>query len=517
MSWLPEMEELKKRKSLMLKMGGPEKLKRHKDQGKLNVRERIEKLLDPGSFAEVGAISGKAEYDEQGEITAFTPANLITGRGTLENRRVVVQADDFTVRGGAADAAIPHKLQLSEMMARDLRLPLVRMVDGTGGGGSVKTIETGGFTNLPGCQMTLWQYVTENMETVPVVAMALGSTAGLGAARVAHSHYSMMVKETSQMFVAGPPVVARVGESLEKNELGGSHIHTRNGAVDDEVASEEDAFARTRQFLSYLPSSVHTLPERGPITDDPNRKEDWLIEAIPKNRRSVYKMRPIIEAVVDKDSFFEMGKMWGRSVITGFARLNGWPVAIMASDPYFYGGAWTADASDKVVRFVDLAQTFHLPLVHMVDIPGFLIGLEGEKQGTIRHGVRALSAILQADIPWCSILIRKVFGVAGMGHQNDFRYNLRYAWPSGDWGSLPVEGGIEAAYRAELDAADDREAHLQNIQDRLERVRSPFRSVERFKPEDIIDPRDTRPLLCEFADLAAPLRTPGKIRVGMRP
>ncbi len=517
MSWKPDIEELRRREELGRAMGGAEKIQRHHDRGKLTVRERIGLLLDADSFHEIGTIAGRAEYGPEGNLESFTPANFVVGRGRIAGRRVVVGGDDFTVRGGANDAAIKDKMLLSETMAHRLRLPLVRLVDGTGGGGSVKNIETTGYTQLPGYDNESWKWVVENMSTVPVAALALGSTAGLGAARVAASHYSVMVKNTSQMFVAGPPVVARIGQHLEKNELGGSEIHTRNGAVDDEAQSEEEAIARARRFLSYLPSSVHDLPPRGPREDDPGRREDWLIEAVPRNRRHVYQMRPIVEAVVDQGSFFEIGKMWGRSVITGLARLDGWPVGILASDPFHYGGAWTADASQKAARMADLAATFHLPVVHLVDIPGFLIGLEAERAATIRYGVRALSAIFQAGVPWCTVLVRKVFGVAGMGHQSDERYGVRYAWPSGDWGSLPVEGGIEAAYRAEIAAAEDPQAHLAAIQERMERLRSPFRAAEAFKPEEIIDPRDTRPLLCEFADMAAPLRTPGPRRFGMRP
>ncbi|MEE8394635.1 MAG: carboxyl transferase domain-containing protein [bacterium] len=517
MGWQPEIEELRRREKLGRAMGGPEKIKRQHDGGKLTVRERIDRLLDPGSFAEVGATSGRAEYNEQGEIVSFTPANLVLGRGRLDGRRVVVAGDDFTVRGGANDAAIREKLVASEMMAGDLQIPIVRLVDGTGGGGSVKNIETVGHTLLPGYQPEPWQYMIANLERVPVVSLALGSTAGLGAARVTASHYSVMVKETSQMFVAGPPVVKRIGQDVGKNELGGSHIHTAIGAVDDEAASEEEAFGKVRGFLSYLPPSVFQLAPRGPRQDDPNRREEWLIDAVPRERRKVYKMRQIVDAVVDRGSFFEIGKRWGKPVITGFARLDGWPVALLASDPYHYGGAWTADASQKVMRHVDLAEVFHLPVVHLVDIPGFLIGVEAERAGTIRYGTRAMAAVFQSTVPWCTVLVRKVFGVAGSAHQNSARYCPRYAWPSADWGSLPVEGGIEAAYRAEIEAADDPEAHRAAIEARLERLRSPFRAVERFRPEDIIDPRDTRPLLCEFAELAAPLRRPGLTRFGIRP
>ncbi|MCH8078123.1 MAG: methylmalonyl-CoA carboxyltransferase, partial [SAR324 cluster bacterium] len=280
MSWKPEIEELRRREALGRAMGGPEKVKRQHDGGKLTVRERVARLLDPDSFHEIGVIAGSAQYGGDGEIEAFTPSNFVLGRGRIDGRRVVVAGDDFTVRGGANDAAIKEKLLLSETMAGRLRLPLVRLVDGTGGGGSVKNIETTGYTQLPGYDNQLWRHVIDNLETVPVVALALGSTAGLGAARVVTSHYSVMVRDTSQMFVAGPPVVARIGQKLEKNELGGSHIHTRNGAVDDEVNSEDEAFERTRRFLSYLPSSVYGLPPRaentGKNADDPARREEWL-------------------------------------------------------------------------------------------------------------------------------------------------------------------------------------------------------------------------------------------------
>ena len=515
MSWEADIEELRRREALARQMGGPDKVKRQHDAGRLTVRERIDHLLDPGSFHEVGALAGRAQYGDDGEIQSFQPANFVLGRGRIEGRTVVVGGDDFTVRGGAADASIRGKQVMSEQMANELRVPLVRLVDGTGGGGSVKTIETMGYTYVPA--NPAWDWVVANMGTVPVVALGLGSVAGLGAARLVSSHYSLMVEGISHMFIAGPPVVARAGQTLTKEELGGSEIHARAGAVDDVVASEAEAFARARRFLSYLPSSVYELPPRVEPVDDPGRKDPWLIEAVPHERRKVYDMRRILQAVVDTDSLFEMGRKFGGSAITALARLDGWPVAVLASDPYFYGGGWTADASQKVARFIDLANTFHLPVVHLVDVPGFVIGIEAEKAGTIRQGARALAAIYQARVPFCSVIIRKVFGVAGAGHTPHQRLHDRYAWPSGDWGSLPVEGGIEAAYRAELDAAPDREKRRAEIEERLNRYRSPFRTAETFLIEEIVDPRDTRPLLCEFANLAAKLRQPGPVATPMRP
>jgi len=515
MSWEADIEELRRREALARQMGGPEKVKRQHDAGRLTVRERIEALLDPGSFREIGALAGRAQYDADGAIASFQPANFVFGRGQIDGRPVVVGGDDFTVRGGAADASIRQKQVMSEQMAHELRLPLVRLVDGTSGGGSVKTIETMGYTYVPA--NPAWDWVVANMGTVPVVALGLGSVAGLGAARLVASHYSLMVEGLSHMFIAGPPVVARAGQAVTKDELGGSDIHARAGAVDDVVASEAEAFARARRFLSYLPSSVYELAARLAPTDDPARRDPSLVDAIPRDRRKVYDMRKILRALVDADSLFEIGRKFGGPVITALARLDGWPVAVLASDPYFYGGGWTAEAAQKVTRFVDLANTFHLPVMHLVDVPGFVIGTESEKAGTIRHGARALAAIYQAKVPWCSIIIRKVFGVAGAGHTAHQRLHYRYAWPSADWGSLPVEGGIEAAYRAELDAAPDREKLRAEIEARLNRFRSPFRTAETFLIEDIIDPRDTRPLLCEFVNLTAKLREPGPVAMPMRP
>ena len=221
-------------------------------------------------------------------------------------------------------------------------------------------------------------------------------------------------------------------------------------------------------------------------------------------------MRPIIEAVVDRGSFFEIGKAWGRSLITGLARLDGWPVAVVAGDPYFYGGAWTADASLKMTRFAELAETFHVPVVHLVDIPGFLIGTPGRAGGDHPHGARALASVFQTTVPWCSIIVRKCFGVAGAAHMNTARLRYRYAWPSADWGSLPVEGGIEAAYKAELEAAEDREATLRDIEERLERARSPFRTAETYWVEE--NHRSTR-----HPDAAVRVREPGRAAPRARP
>lgn len=515
MSWKKEIEELRKREKLAEEMGGPEKLKKQKENNKLNIRQRIKRLLDKDSFHEIGKIAGNAEYKTNGDLKKFTPANFIVGRGKINKRYVVIGGDDFTVRGGAADASIKEKQIMAEQMANELRLPLIRIIEGTGGGGSIKSLDKDSRTYIPANPG--WEWVVSNLSTVPVIALGLGPVAGLGAARMVTSHFSIMVENLSQLFVAGPPVVKRVGEDLSKEELGGTKIHSKNGSVDIIVKTEDEAFQVTKKILSFLPSSVYELSTRGKITDDPNRKDDWLINAIPKDRRKPYKARKIINSLVDNNDFLEIGENYGRSVITGLSRIDGWPVAILAGDPFYYGGGWTADSSNKVTRFIDIAETFQLPVINLVDNPGFLIGLQSEKQATIRHGARALAAVYQATVPWCSVIIRKVFGVAGAAHMNASRYHYRFAWPSGDWGSLPVEGGIEVAYKSDLEKSDNPELLMRELGEKMEKVRSPFRTAESFIAEEIIDPRDTRKLLCEFVNICSPLRAPGKKTFGLRP
>jgi acetyl-CoA carboxylase carboxyltransferase component len=501
LSWEEEVEEIKRRAEMAKQMGGPENVARQHANGKLTIRERIEQLIDPGSFHETGALAGKAVY-EDGRMASFVPSNYVCGTGRIDGRRVVVGGDDFTVRGGAADARVGDKAGYAEKLARELRLPIIRLVDGTGGGGSVKTLEMTGRTYVPA--NPAWDVVVALMNEVPVVGACMGSVAGLGAVRVVTSHFSLMVKGTSQLFVAGPPVVERgVGQRVSKEELGGSHIHARgSGAVDNEVASEEEAFAEIRRFLSYLPSNVWQAPPRSASSDNVNRREERLISIIPRDRRHGYDVRKLLALVLDRDSFFEIGRYYGRPLVAGLARLDGFPVGVMASDPRHGGGGLDAPGSEKMTRFIDLCDTFHIPVVNFVDQPGFLIGTAAERAGTVRYGARAMAAVYQASVPWVSVIIRRAFGVAGAAHGNAQGLNLRYAWPSGDWGSLPIEGGVMAAYRREIEAAPDPDRRRREIEDMLNELRSPFRTAEGFGIEDIIDPRDTRPLLCEWVATA---------------
>ncbi|MEM9738400.1 MAG: carboxyl transferase domain-containing protein [Pseudomonadota bacterium] len=500
MSWEKSIEELRKRERLAEEMGGDEPVSRQRSRGKLTVRERVSFLTDPGSFHEIGKIAGVAIYDAEDTLRDFRPSNSVMGRATLDNRPAVILADDFTVRGGAADASIWQKMVQAIKMAAEYRMPLVQMIDGTGGGGSVKMLEKDPRTYIP--ETPGWNEIVHGLTQVPFVSLALGPCAGMGAGRVAASHYSVMVKGLSQVFVAGPPVSRALGEDVTKEDLGGWQIQARNGTVDDVVESEADAFKAARTFLSYLPLSVDSLPDRQPPSDPADRRDERLISIVPTDGTTPYKPRTIIEAAVDRGTFFEIGKQWGRGVVTGLARIDGYPVAILAGDPFFLDGAWTGDVCDKVTRHVDLASLFHLPVVHFVDCPGFAVGVRHETAGVTRRGVRAMNAIYQAGVPVCSIVIRKAYGLAGSAMMNQSRTKWRYCWPSGDWGSLPMAGGIEAAFRKELTEAEDPQALIDQLNAKFKAIASPFRTAESFYAEEIIDPRDTRPLLCDFVEHA---------------
>jgi acetyl-CoA carboxylase carboxyltransferase component len=290
---------------------------------------------------------------------------------------------------------------------------------------------------------------------------------------------------------------------LSKEELGGYRIHARgSGVVDNEAESEEEAFRQIRQFLAYLPSSVYHLPARLPSDDDPNRREEELLSIVPRSRKRPYDARKLLSLVFDQDSLFEIGRYQGQSVVSALGRLNGHPVGTMINDTRFFGGGMDAAAAEKVIRFVDMCDTFHLPIVNFVDQPGVMVGLAAEKAGTIRIAVRALHAIAQSKVPWVAMILRRAFGVAGSYYGRHHDLNLRYAWPSGIWGSLPVEGGVDAAYKREIEASEDPEARRRELETYYDQLQSPFRTAERFGVQDIIDPRDTRPILCDWVEQA---------------
>ena len=500
MSWQREVEEIEERRRRALELGGPEAVAGQHERGRLTVRERVEALADPGSFREEGPAAGFAELDEAGALRSFAPANYVLGVAKLEGRPCVVGGEDFTQRGGSPSPAGLRKSVYAETLAVRLRLPLVRLLEG--GGGSV-TRSAGRRLPEPVYAPHRFHSIMQAMASAPVASAALGAVAGFPAARLAASHFAVMARGTAQVMIGGPALVERaLGVETDKEALGGAAVHLRSGVVDNVAEDEADALAQVRRFLSYLPGNVDELPPVTSCDDPPDRREETLLEIVPRERRRVYDARRLLRAVLDRDSFFEMTAGFGRSQVTGLARLAGVPVGVWANDPRFYAGAMTADGAQKVRRFVDLCDTFHLPVVCFVDEPGFMIGPEAERSGTIRHGAAAIFAVQQSSVPWASVIVRKAYGVAAAAHFGPEAHVL--SWPSAESGALPVEGGVAVAFRREIAAAEDPAARRAELEDRLAATRSPFPRAESFGVQDLVDPRDTRPALCAWARWVQP-------------
>jgi len=504
---------------------------RQRSRGKLTCRERIDLLLDAGSFREIGSLAGFTSYGGDGEISAFTPANHVGGWGEIEGRTTIVCADDFTSRGGHADGAIGAKSMHLDRLSLEMRIPSVRLLDGSSGGGSVAAMvpeqkkdgesraqeSTGAITAgrprvtgsggsfLPGhLGSTLY---AQQLATVPVVNVLLGSVVGIGAAKAVLGHFSVMVRDIAQLFVAGPPVVRHaMGYDVTKEELGGWHIHCRNGSVDNLAETEADAIRMTQRFLSYLPANAFEAPASLPAHSDdpPNRRSAELATAIPRKRTTTFDIRRVIRLLADRESFFEIGGLWGTDQVVGLARFNGHAVGVIASDSqHVNGGALTADGCRKLTRHLDLCDLFHIPILNLVDNPGFAVGIEHEINGTIRRGGEWMIAFAQTTVPVFTVVMRRSFGVAGNNYATPrAEPSMRVVWPSADVGGIPPEGGIEAAYKRQLAEAADPVAFRAELMARIESARGPIGPLNKFQMEEMIDPRDTRRYVCEWIRLA---------------
>lgn len=517
MSWENEVRELERRRHLAKQQGGAEGIARQHAKGRLTIRERIDGLLDPGSFQEQGKATAVPDYDDNDELRGYVPANYVVGFGKIDERRVVVGGEDFTLKGGSPNAAGLRKSVYAEHLAARYQVPLVRMLEG--GGGSVRgSSRRGGTVGEPVYSAPRFKIIADAMGQVPIVSGAMGAVAGFPAGRLVASHFSVMTRYTAQILIGGPALVERaLGVRMSKDELGGVAVHATSGVVDNIAEDEHDAFRQIRRYLSYLPSNVWQRAPRISCDDLVDRMEPELLDIVPRDSNAPFDMRRIIEMVMDEGSVFEIARSYGPSQIAALARLDGQPVGVLGNDCNYYAGAMTAEAAQKYRRFVEMCDTFHLPIVNFVDQPGFMIGPEAERSGTIRYGMAAVAAAVQATVPWASVQVHKGFGVATAAHYGENAYVL--AWPSVEGGALPLEGGVAVAFHREIAAAEDPEKKRREIEDRLRQARSPFPRAESFSVNEMIDPRETRPALCEWIEWIQPQleRLTGEVRFPMRP
>ncbi|OAK96730.1 ClpP/crotonase [Phaeosphaeriaceae sp. SRC1lsM3a] len=484
---------------------------RQKQAGKLWVRERVEQLLDPGSFQEVGSVSGTVKWRQLGpqkeEPEDYIPSNNVQGFGRLRGRKIVFTADDYSLRAGHADGALMDKTVYMEKLAIALKLPIVKLVDGSSGGGSVTTIRQTGFSYVPPLP-SFTQVIQQLNMGIPNLGAVLGPAIGLGAARVVACHFSVMAGDISSLFNAGPNVVknATFEEGLSLTDLGGPDVHCRNGTIDNLAADEAGCFEQIRTVLSYLPDCGTKLPPTVEVSDPINRVSENLRTAIPRAKNRMYNPRAIITEVVDQGTFFEIGSLWGTTAIVGLARLGGKPVGIVSLNCEVNAGALDALGSQKITRMLKFLDVFNIPLVQFVDVPGYAVGSQAERTATMRHGVTLAATYYSTTMPIFSVIVRRVYGVAG-GVMLDCRDpRMRVAWPSGVWGSLPLEGGIEVGHSFELKEIErtegkaKRDERYSELENEYKRLMNPVRTANHFGVEEIIDPAYTRQVCCEWVD-----------------
>ena len=464
---------------------------RQRREGRSTLRERIGMVLDDDSWNEMGPLAGSFDEDD-----TFVPANYLLGTGSIDGRTVVCGGEDFTVSGGSPTVAGLRKSVYAEDYAYRLRMPLVRFHEGGGGSVSAKGRRMQNPHPHPRPRLAS---LGRALQEVPVVSIATGPVAGLPAARFAAAHFRIMVRG-SQVMIAGPAIVERAfGQRPTKEELGGVGVHKSNGLVDAIAEDEAEAMQIVRRFLSYLPSNRHSRPAHKNTNDTPDRSEGYLDEMVPEERAQPYDMRRVLSAIVDQGSFFELGATYGGGIITGLARLNGEVVGVLGNDCTCDAGAMGALGAQKMCRWLDICEQFHIPIVSFVDEPGFAIGLEAERSATILAGTEAVMRSTMCDLPWASILVRRSFGVGQGAHYG--HNSTTVAWPTAEVGPLPIEGGVAVAFKRQIEAAADPQAERKRLENELAARFSPMNVAQDFGWDDLIAPSATRPWLCRWLAL----------------
>jgi acetyl-CoA carboxylase carboxyltransferase component len=498
-----DLEELKRRRHQALQMGGPEKVKRQREQGKLTARERIELLMDPGTFQEYGLLATHQSHRPE-MADRITPADgVITGFGRIDGRRAGVIAEDFTVLGGSE--GITHAMKKIRMVeiATQERVPLVWLLDGAGARAEEFIGE--------GLPAVFHHLIIARMSGVaPQVGVVMGPSAGDSSLVGSLLEFIIMVKGTGMLAAGGPPIVlTATGEQVSKQELGGVEVHcVISGVADNPAEDDKDAILVAKRYLAYLPSNAWEYPPSVPPNDDPERKDDELVEILPSNPRQPYDMKRIINCIVDKGSFFEIKPLFAPMMITGLARMNGHPVGIVANQPLVYAGAITAKAAQKERHFIDLCSAYHIPLVFLVDVPGVMTGPESEREGALRYGLAVAYSLAWANVPKITVVIRKAFGFGGCAMCGyGAGQTLTLAWPTADFGSLPMSGGLLAAYGAELAAAKNPETLKKQLEEAYKKYCGAYPAAAIFNVDDVIDPRETRPRIIRALDLALSRRS----------
>lgn len=494
----PRILELRQMRERATQGGGPERIERQHAKGKLTARERLDILLDPGTFNELEPFI-TSQGDEMGMTTdGYLGDGVVTGYGQIEGRTVYVYAQDFTIYGGTMSEMQSHKICRVMDLALRNGSPIIGLIDSGGARIQEGVKSLGGYAEI-------FRRNALYSGVIPQISVMLGPCAGGAAYSPALTDLIIMVEKHSYMFITGPDVIKTVtGEIVDPESLGGAETHmTITGTAHLSAASEKEALELTRRVLSYFPSNnVENPPYQTPV-DDPLRMDLELNSIVPLDPLEPYSMHDIIERVVDQGSFLELQPYWACNAIVGLARIGGHSVGVIAQEPMVMAGVIDINASDKMARFVRMCDCFNIPLITFVDSPGFLPGLDQEHGGIIRHGAKLLYAYSEATVPKITVITRKAYGGAYVVMSSKYLgTDVNYAWPSAEIAVMGAEGAVNILFKKQIEAAADPAAERQRLVDEYRRkFNNPYHSARAGYVDDIIEPRETRPKI--IASLAA--------------
>lgn len=500
MSMKDLLRELAARREKAVAMGGAERIEKQHRRGKQTARERIAKLVDGGRFNEYGQLASHlgAHAHAQG-IDEITPADgVVFGFGAIDGRDVCVVAEDFTVQGGTYGLIHGKKKLRAVETAHRARVPIVWLLDGAGARAQEMIGE-----GLP--EGPHYFAMARHSGIAPQVALVMGPSAGDSSLIASLCEFIVMVEGTSMLAAGGPPVVkAAIGSTVEKEELGGASVHCRISGVADNAARDEgEAIAMAKRFLSYLPTNAWSWPPHLQTEDPVDRTDEGLLAILPDDKRQPYDMKRVVAAICDRDSFFELAPEFARMMITGFARIAGHPVGIVANQPMVQAGAITAAAARKARHFVDLCSSYHVPLIFLQDVPGVMPGPQSEREGALRAGLALAYSLAHSAVPRITVVVRKAFGfgAVAMGGGGNSGQTLILAWPGATFGSLPARSSVLAAHARELESSADPGTLERDLIEEYERCNGAFHAATKSNIDDVIDPRETRARLAAALEL----------------
>jgi methylmalonyl-CoA decarboxylase subunit alpha len=495
----PLAEDLAARREQIKQGGGQAKIDKQHAAGKLTARERLALLIDEGTFVELG-IHGRPHFSQRAMEGREAPADgVITGYGKVDGRLCAVAAYDFTVMAGSMGATGEIKVTRLRELALTQRIPMIWLLDSAG----ARIQEAVGSLFAGTGHLFREEVVMSGV--VPQVAALMGPCAAGTAYIPGLADFVPMVRGRGSMALAGPHLVrAAIGENVTQEELGGSRVHCRKSGVGDlEVGDDAECIERIKQYLSYMPSHCEQAPPLVASDDPIERGDEELLDVLPDSNRKPYDMYEVIRRIVDDGVYFDLKPQWAKTIITCLARFGGRPAGIVANQPRHLGGILDNDSADKAARFINLCDAFGIPLVYLMDVPGFMVGTKVEEQGIIRHGAKMLYATANATVPKVTVVLRKAYGagyyvMCGRAYEPD----LIVAWPSAEISVMGAEGAVEIIFRKQVEEAEDPAAKRSELIENFRKIIDVYVAAGNDMIDDVIDPRETRPVICRALELA---------------